>query len=460
MKYAIVDIETTGGNAKTGKITEVAFFIHDGQKVIDEYSTLINPEQPIPPFVASLTGISNKMVAKAPRFFEVAKEIVTRTEDCILVAHNSEFDYSFLKEEFAQLGYSYQKDTLCTVEMAKRLLPGEESYSLGKLCKSLGIPMNARHRAKGDAEATVQLFEMMLQKEYFQAVKEDIYTYDTFNHKVHGHIGKEVIDALPEVTGVYYLYNQENELIYIGKSKNIRKRILQHLSNKQTKRAEKMARFIHHIDYVHTGSELVALLLESDEIKKHLPVYNRAQRKSKVFFGIFVKKDNNGYLNFDIAPLTQDPDQETPITTAFSKKEATRILERMCERHQLCLKLSGLDNSPNSCFGYQIKTCKGACIQQESADQYNKRALKASRYFSYGASNLMLIDQGRDLNEKAVVQIENGVYKGFGFIPKEQGTKDINILKAAIKQYPNNKDVNTIIRGFLRKKALEKTIRY
>lgn len=457
MKYAIVDIETTGGNAQNGKITEVAFIVHDGYQIVDEFSTLVNPECDIPPFITSLTGISNKMVESAPKFYEVAKKIVEITEDCILVAHNSEFDYGFLKEEFRKLGYKFLKDTLCTVQLSRKLLPGYPSYSLGKLCKSIGIQLNDRHRAFGDAKATVILFEMILSKAYAQEVIEDTMVYDLYNAKIHAKIKKEIIDGLPELTGVYYLYNDAEELIYIGKSKNIRKRVLQHFSNKSTKKAIKMAAEIAQIDYVHTGSELVALLLESDEIKKNQPVYNRAQRKTRTHFGIYKTYDEYGYVNFDVAPLSQG---DSPVTTAFSRQEGIRILERMAERHNLCQKLCGLYKSEKSCFQYQVKQCDGACIQNEDPESYNLRAEKAQRYFSYGVSNVILVDEGRHEEEKAVIQIEKGVYRGFGYFDTNDAAMNIRAMKSVIQPYKDNKDVNKIIRGYLRKSKLLKQIKY
>jgi len=171
--YAIIDIETTGNTHKTGKITEIAIYIHDGFGIVDSYSTLINPECYISDFITRLTGINNEMVRHAPRFYEVAKKIVEMTEDMIFVAHNVNFDYKFIQEEFNQLGYDYQRKTMCTVRMGRKYLPGHRSYSLGKICGELGILINGRHRAAGDALATVKLFEMILDKKALKEAKID-----------------------------------------------------------------------------------------------------------------------------------------------------------------------------------------------------------------------------------------------------------------------------------------------
>ena len=159
--YAIIDIETTGGSHKTEKITEIAIFVHDGIKIVNEFATLINPEKDIPYFITNLTGITNAMVANAPKFYEVARRIVELTENCTFVAHNVSFDYRFVAEEFLRLGYEYKRDLLCTVRMSRKHLPGKRSYSLGNLCQELGIRVNGRHRAAGDALATVKLFELL-----------------------------------------------------------------------------------------------------------------------------------------------------------------------------------------------------------------------------------------------------------------------------------------------------------
>ena len=162
--YAVVDIETSGGRAQIDRITEIAIYIHDGEKIVEEFSTLINPETFIPPFITRLTGINNDMVATAPKFYEVAKKIVLMTEGRLFVAHNAPFDYRFIQEEFKRLGYNYQRQTMCTVRMSRKIIPGMGSYSLGNLCQTLGITINNRNRAAGDALATTKLLELLLLK--------------------------------------------------------------------------------------------------------------------------------------------------------------------------------------------------------------------------------------------------------------------------------------------------------
>lgn len=457
MKYAIFDIETTGGNAENGKITELSLFVHDGEKVVDELTTLLNPEMDIPPFVSSLTGITNKMVAKSPKFYEIAKQLVEMTQDCVLVAHNSEFDYSFLKEEFSRLGYKYRRNTICTVEMARELLPGHASYSLGKLSADLGIKVKGRHRARGDAMATVSLFERILDHPDFEQTLEALLDYDLYDVRTHGHLPKQLIDELPESTGVYFLRNKEESLIYVGKSKNIRKRIMQHLSNDRRKKGMKMANSIHHISYEHTGSELVALLLESAEIKRHKPLFNVAQKRSRMQYGIYATENAQGYIAFSIEPLDYG---DFPVVTAYSRDEADRILRAMTDRYKLCQKINGMYGGTSSCFHYQIKECQGACVGKETPEAYNMRAEQAAQHFSYGRPNFFLIDSGRNADERAIVQVEHGKYRGFGFVPVQE-KYDVNQLKASILPYEDNKDINKILRGYVKDpKKVERVLYY
>ena len=221
--YAIVDIETTGGKYNEEGITEIAIYKFDGYEIVDQFISLVNPEIPIQPFVVNLTGINNNMLRDAPKFFEIAKRIVEITEDCIIVAHNAVFDYRILKMEFKRLGFDYKRKNLCTVELSKKLIPDMESYKLGKLVRALGIPMSDRHRASGDALATVKLFQLLLDKDsdktiIQQAVKTEI------KKKVATRL-LDIIESMPSVTGVYYMHNAQGNIIYIGKNTQDRKNI-------------------------------------------------------------------------------------------------------------------------------------------------------------------------------------------------------------------------------------------
>jgi DNA polymerase III subunit epsilon len=284
--YAIVDIETTGGSARLEKITEIAIYQHDGHEITGEFVTLVNPERNIPYFITSLTGITNEMVEDAPRFYEVARKIVEYTEGRTFVAHNARFDYSFLREEFKSLGFNFTRNLLDTVALGRKLLPGHKSYSLGNICNDLQILINGRHRAAGDAFATVRLFEILLEKDREINGFGKSLMKRSKTSKLNPALDISKLENIPEEPGVYYFYNEKHDLIYIGKSRNLQQRINTHLSNNTTNRAMEMRDLISDIDWETTGSELIALLKESFEIKRNKPIYNRAQRNSG-FSGAF-----------------------------------------------------------------------------------------------------------------------------------------------------------------------------
>ncbi len=449
--YAIIDIETTGLSPKKEKITEIAIYVYDGEKVVDEFVSLINPERPVPYYITRLTGITNEMLTNAPKFYEVAKKIIEITENRIFVAHNVNFDYNFIKEEFAQLGYEFKRNKLCTVKLSKKIIPGKKSYSLGKLTAELGISINGRHRAAGDAYATVQLFEYLLKTDAKSKPLVEEMTYHSIKG-LHPEFDKKIIDNLPEKTGVYYFYDEHHELIYIGKSINIHKRVLQHLNNSKTGKAVKMRSRIVDVSFTETGSELIALLLESDEIKKHKPVFNRAQRRSFFQYGIYSFKDEQGYIRFEIRKNTSD---ELPLTSFTSLQSAKNHLSSLSQEFELCQKLSGLYESQGACFHYGIKQCLGACIGKELPKAYNERAELLIRKFEYESDNFLIIDKGRNPNEKSVVKIENGKYCGFGFFEPEITGDNLRLIAESTKPFTDNRDVQIIIKGFVSTKQLK-----
>lgn len=450
VKYAVIDVETTGTSYKNGKITEVAILIHDGEKIIEEFSTLINPEQKIPYRIQQLTGINDRMVERAPKFYEVAKKIVELTEDCIFVAHNASFDYNFIREEFKQLGYDYQREKLCTVKLSRKLIPYKKSYSLGNLCKELNIQNQQAHRAFGDARATTALLEMLL--------CIDPNPTQINLQGLNSNLNPESIKALPEQPGVYYFLDEKHNIVYIGKSKNIHARVLSHLSNNTTKRAMEMKNKVAFIDYELTGNELIALLLESHEIHKHLPQYNRAQRRTMFNHGLFSWLDENGYLRLKSCKL-DDCEGNTPITTFNSAMAAKDFIFQLCEDYRLCQKLCGLYTAQNSCFQYKIKGCDGACIGEESPDEYNARVAKVLERYEYKKPNFLIVGDGRNDNEYSVVWVEHGRYRGFGFALREiSGYDQVSYLKNAVKPYSENKYVHSIIRSHLEKQKGVKII--
>jgi DNA polymerase-3 subunit epsilon len=452
--YAILDIETTGGQFNEEGITEIAIYKFDGHEIIDQFISLVNPEKPIQPFVVNLTGINNAMLRSAPKFYEVAKRIIEMTEGCILVAHNSSFDYRILRTEFSRLGYEFEKETLCTVELSKKLIPGHLSYSLGKLVRALGIPMADRHRASGDAMATVKLFKMLLAKD----VEKEILKSLVKTELKKGLSPKllEIVERLPSKIGIYYIHNEKGILIYIGKSKNIKKRVNQHFSG-TSKKCLKIQLEVFTVSFEETGSELVALLKESEEIKINKPIHNRAQRKSIFQWALYQEKDENGYINLK---LQKTDGRKKEITSFVSVQEGKNALFRITSSYNLCQKYTGLYETKNECFQYKIKECDGACIGKVSAEEYNERVKQFIEKNQFENDNMVVIDKGRSLEERSAILIENGIYKGYCFYDLNYQINNIEILKNIIIPMQNNRDTRNIIHGYLRKYKVMKIVKF
>jgi len=443
--YCIIDIETTGGSARNERITEIAMYRHDGYKIVAEWQSLINPEKRIPKHIAGLTGITNEMVENAPKFYEVAKEIVEFTEDCVFVAHNSKFDYRFFKAEFRSLGYEYERETLCTVKLSRKLLPGKRSYSLGKLSAELGIEISARHRAAGDARATVTLFEMLLAADNDGLIADGSASARKGDY-VSG-LSPKVIQKLPAKTGVYYLYDAEGMLIYVGKSTNIKSRIMQHLNNYDTEKGVHMMEEIAWVDYVLTGSELISLLLESHEIKKNRPKFNRASRRNSYTYGLYESMNDSGYRELRVK---LQKGEDIPLCTYSTATEGRRHLEYLNEEFDLCQCLCGLYKSDKGCFHVSVGQCEGANLGKESPEEYNSRVDKVLEHFAYPKPNFFILGEGRDEKEQSVVLIEEGRYRGFGYVPVNQPIELIDQLRLFVTPYEDNRHTQSLILGFLR----------
>lgn len=451
--YAILDIETTGGKYNEEGITEIAIYRFDGHKIVDQFSSLVNPERDIQPFVVNLTGINNKMLRHAPKFYEVAKRIIEITTDCTLVAHNAKFDNRILTTEFDRLGYEFDLNTLCTVELSKKLIPDLPSYSLGKLVKTLGIPITDRHRAQGDAKATVSLFKLLLAKDISKEIVLSLVRKDP-KRQVEPKL-LDLIQGAPAKTGVYYMHRKDGTIVYIGKSKNIKKRLTQHFTN-DNRKSKRIQLEVTAVTFEETGSDLIAQLKESEEIKHNKPLYNRALRKTLFNYQLNSHRDDEGYLNLSIQKADG---RKKAITTFTNYQQAKTTLFRITEENNLCQKLNGLYETESNCFLYGLKECNGACINEEAPETYNDRIQVVIERYSYKNQDMLLIDVGRDIDERSVILIENGQYKGFGFYNLNHQITNPAILKSIINPMPNNRDAQHIIQSYLRRHKVLKIIK-
>ena len=452
-RYAIIDVETTGGRPARDKITEIAIVLHDGEKILEQYSTLLNPERTIPYNIIRITGITDEMVKDAPKFYEVAKKIVEMTEGAIFVAHNVRFDYNFIREEFKRLGFTYTRKQLCTVRLSRKTMPGFRSYSLGNLIKRLGIKVDARHRALADTLATVTLFEKILAIEASNEQIDDMVNLGIKESKLPANLNLEKLHELPEECGVYYLHDLNGDVVYVGKSINIKKRVMEHFA-KQTEKASKLQKLVNEITFELTGSELVALLYESYEIKRLKPRINRAQRNQHFPYAVITYTNEDGYICFDIKRNSKRVRKEFKIISEYPKIHSARsYLKKAIEEFELCHRHCNVEKTEAACFYYHVNLCQGACVGEESAADYNLRASDAEVMLSnYLSGNYFVIDKGRTSEEKAIILIEDGEYCGFGYIDTENNNGGIEDMKEAIKRFPNNPETVRIIRRFVESK--------
>jgi DNA polymerase-3 subunit epsilon len=452
--YAILDIETTGGQFNEEGITEIAIYKFDGHEIVDQFISLINPEIPIQPFVVKLTGINNDMLRSAPKFFEVAKRIIEMTNNCVLVAHNASFDYRILRTEFRRLGYDFNIKTLCTVELSQRLLPEQPSHSLGKLVRALGIPMADRHRASGDAMATVKLFKMLLDKDLEKTITTELIKFEV----IKGVSPKllDIIESLPSKTGIYYIHREDGKIIYIGQSKNIKKRVNQHFTG-ITSSAKKIQNEVFTVTYEETGSELIALLKETEEIKKNRPIYNRMARKNTMSWAIYAEKDSNNYLNLK---LQKADGRKKEITAFANQQEGKGALNHITTNYQLCPKLTGLLDLKTTCSENEKNECDGACTQKITPEEYNSRVQVFIDKNLFDNKNMIIIDKGRKTGEHSAILIEKGAYKGYSFYDLNYQINNPEILKNILVPMPDNRNSRAYIQNYLRKNRVLKIINF
>lgn len=443
-KFAIIDIETTGGSAKRDKITEIAIVLHNGSQILDTWQTLVNPERSIPYYITKITGINDEMVHNAPKFYEIAKEIVERTEDALFVAHNVRFDYGFIAEEFGQLGYTYSKPQLCTVQMSRRAFPGLKSYSLGNLVQHFSIPLPNHHRAMDDALATSELFSRIINSTYYQKLYPIMGRQNLTEQKLPAHIDRHFLDSIPNAPGVYYFLNEKDQIIYVGKSIHLRKRIYDHFADK-SERAARLQAAVHSIDYRYTGNELAALLLESFEIKALSPIFNKAQRKRYFKYGIGLNKTKVGIDRFEIIDLNTNGKCE--ILKQYTTKEAANAsLSHYLYESGICNCIRK-QVDPAYCMEAKLEICEA--INKE--DSFEARLADTENRMKSGfQQDGLFVGPGRNSEEAFIILIHNFQFAGMGYVSKEVTYERPEEILADIQTYPSNPELVGIINGYLK----------
>lgn len=429
MLYAIVDIETTGSHASGNSITEIAIVIHDGKQVLDFYESLVNPNANIPYFIQSLTGISNEMVANAPTFEEIAGQVAELLQDKVFVAHNVNFDYSFIKYQLEQAGYELTTKKLCTIRLARKIIPGLYGYGLSKLCHQLNINLTNHHRAGGDALATAQIFSMLVERDTKNVINTMLKGRNREQY-LPAHLPVEQLDNLPHVPGVYYFYNEKGKIIYVGKAVNLKKRVKSHFSNnKPNKQKQDFLREIHRISYKECATDLMAHILESTEIRRLWPVYNRSQRGYLPQFGLFLYEDGAGYMRFAIEKNKQ---YFKPVHTFNTLNEGHQWLRELSQEFSLCPRLCNL-----------AKVCE--CETHDTPEGYNEKMGKAVEWMRKHLPTFALVDKGMDDNEQSCILVKEGNFYGMGYIKDHRSLKDIASLEKALEPMHDNDYIRNLV---------------
>lgn len=442
MLYAIVDIETTGGYAAANGIIEIAVFITDGKKVVNEFHSLVNPYYTIPRFIQSLTGITNEMVESERDFRSISNELYELLHDKVFVAHNVNFDYSFVKHHLQKEGYELNCKKICTIRLGRQIIPGLRGYGLGKICKHLGIEIEDRHRAKGDAAATVQLFHHLLEKDSNGHV-QTMLKQGSKEQFLPPNVPADEIKNLPPQPGVYYFHDKKGKVIYVGKAKSLKKRVNSHFSNnKPNRQKQEFLKKIYHVSYQCTATELMAFILESSEIKKLWPEQNRSQKRFDQTYGMYYFEDSNGYLRLCIEKRRKNL---KALYTFNLLSEGYSLLRKMVDEFNLCPKLCFLQSANVQCQSLLVKKCKGACEQKETAEEYNKRVLACIHDIETELPTFALIDDGLQQEEQSCILVEKGKFYGMGYLPSDSNFTGVEQLKNYLTPYVENDYIRGII---------------
>lgn len=442
--YAIVDIETTGGYAAANGITEISIFIFDGNKIVEKFQTLVNPCQPIPRYIQAFTGINDEMVADAPKFEDVAEKIYQLLQNKIFVAHNVNFDYSFVKAELLASGFTFNTKKLCTIRLSRKIFPGFPSYALGNLCESLRIKINNRHRASGDAEATVKIFQKLLVEDKGQHIQKSLLR-NSKESMLPPNVPKEHFEKLPSLPGIYYFHDAKGKIIYVGKARNIRSRVNSHFSSGfEGRQKQNFVKHTYSISFKTCATELMACILESAEIKRLWPQFNFSQKRWEDVYGIYSFEDQNGYMRLAIEKNKKN------LRSAYTFHylvDGHAVMRKLIREFHLCPKLCFMQTNNESCTGIAEENCFGACEQKEKPVRYNKRVLEAIESLVIQPS-YAIIEKGLNEDEQSCILVWNGRFYGMGYISSDITITEPEQLKDFLTQYKENSFIYHMISGY------------
>ena len=431
--YAIVDIETTGSHPHDNGITEIAILLHNGEQIEGRFETLINPLRPIPRYVSQLTGITNDMTAAAPRFEEVADKIYNLLQNRIFIAHNVNFDYSFVKHHLRCAGYEWLPKKLCTLKLSRKAFPDLHKYGLGHICRSLDIPVSNRHRAGGDANATTILFEKILSAGGEKLIREFL-KKENREQILPPNLPSEQIKALPYTPGVYYFHDAHGKVIYVGKAKCLRQRVVSHFTGLNTgRKRQEFLRNIHSVTHQECATEFIASIFESVEIKRLWPVYNVSQKRPEQMFGIYLFEDSRGYKRLAIDKKRRHFE---PLLSFTQFTDAHRMLWKIVKEHELHPSLCFLDRTTISDDHFPEK------------ELYNAKVDGALQNMKAQQNSFIILEPAAFTRENVCVLVENGVFYGMGNIPENMNFTNLEKIKNKMTKYPENEAVRSMIRSY------------
>lgn len=411
MHYAVLDIEATGGKAGTEKIIDIYIYRFDGTEVLDQFGSMINPQRGIDTYVQKLTGITDKMVRRAPKFYELAKRVIEITEGCIIVGHGVDFDYRMLRQEFRELGFNFERRTLDTLDLSQKLIPEAESHSLGKLTRSLGIPVSSRHTAEGDTRITLELFKILLEKD---KNKEVIQSFAIHEPKSAKHISKllKLEEKLPAKTGIFYFLDEKSKVFYASAARNI-KQDVNHIFTSTSKNEKRLQSRVKDIKFEITGSFLIALIKENEEFKTHRGWVQAKKRYMQL--GLYANKETQ---EFEIERIGTYRKQ--PFLLFNNKRKGYRTIQKFYKN----LNLNAIES-----FNSQIKMIKD--------------------HLKFPSKNFILVDKGRNPKEKSFVEIRDNKVVGYGFYIFYNQLENDDIRENLCVKISNSAKNKTLIQTFL-----------
>jgi len=446
-----IDVETDGANYARGHVLEIAAIRIEHGVVVDSFTTLLNPGVDVPRFITGLTGISNADLVGKPQFDDIAERLLEIMDGAIFVAHNVRFDYSFIKEEFRRVGINFSPKMLCTVRLSRALFPEVKGHKLSNLIERHKFTFTDRHRAYDDAHVLWQ-FLKMAESDFSPIVLSQAVSRQLALPSLPKNLTEDDVRSLPEAAGVYIFEDENGAPLYVGKSVNIKRRVMSHFTRDTAEYKEfKMAQNVHSIKHETTGGELSALLLESKLVKDLMPLYNRKLRRAKQFIVAFAERNEDGYDELIFRQLNDvEPDQFDQIMGIYQNKtKAKASILSAVRSFTLCPKLCGIEKATGACFSYQLKRCHGACIGKEDASHYNNRlklAFERTKIDSWPYEASVMVSEQTSEDEGLVVN----QWRITGRFNKVKGKVEVSEYEAVF-----DIDAYKILRAFMGRPSKE-----